>query len=377
MKKRVFVIISSLLGIVYIPTLTAQVSTGNNNIKNLYENGHYHEIIDTYATAPRSLSSTELTYIAQAYLYTNDADNAIRYADMAAKKDPKSGYIFYIKGALDNLKGNEADAIRNYKEAIRLSPKLADAYTGLADVYYAQDNISQAIQNYRKAVAVNPPSEKAYYMIGAINAAQENTKAALDTFYIAKSKILKDRELLVTVLYNIGQLEYDSKNYSKAIDVYNELVSYMPDDYYSMVKLVQCYNITRQYSNADTQKQVLYNALNKGQLPEDLTDQFAIDQFTVGNKEVIGYERYQQPAGYAFVKNIFYVIDNDGNVEESIFVEYTPPTAGDKSGSYKLSRIKGMTRNTFSTSFDETVSYPTIKPYIEDIVKGKLQPVAN
>lgn len=373
MKKIICKTVLLMAGIVFNYTLSAQVSTGSNSIKSLYENGHYHEIIDQYAGTPRNLSSTELTYIAQAYLHINDTDMAARYADMAANKNPKDANIFYIKGMLAHLQENQQEAMKAFNEAIKLSPRMADSYTGLADIYYAQEKTRLALQNYRKAISVNPPSEKAYYMIGAINAGEGNMNAALDTFYIAKSKIIKDKELLVTVLYNIGQLEYDNKNYNKAIKAYQELISYIPDDYYSQVKLVQCYNILGQYEKANTQKRELYNAYNKGSLPSDLSDQFAIDQFTVGNKEVFGYERYQQPAGYAFVKNIFYVINNEGNIEESIFMEYTPPTANEKSGSYNLSIVKGIERSTFNTTFEETVSYSTVKSYIEDIVNGKIQ----
>ncbi|NDV93940.1 tetratricopeptide repeat protein [Dysgonomonas sp. 521] len=356
----------------------SQVTYSGDDIKSLFEKGFYQEIVDQYAGKPRSLSADELSCVAEAYFHLNDIDDASKYADMAIQKSSKSAKAYYVKGMVLGSKGTINQALTNMKKAVQLSPDYADAYTGMADIYYTQDNITLALENYRKAVSLTPPSEKAFYMIGVIYAGKEDFKNALDTFYVAKSKIVQDKELLVTVLYNIGKMEFDIGRYTKSVEAYEELISYFPDDYYSYEKIVQCYNALGLYDHANTYKTKLYEAYKAGQLAAtSIADNFCTDQFKVGSMDVFAYERYEDASCRPFVKNIFYVMNNAGEVDSSVFVDYTPSTDDTTKGEYKFAMIKGITRYTFDRAFPVNVSYARLRPYVEDIIIGKIQPTAS
>lgn len=382
MRKVVYVLLLILLSGVLNSYATEslfdvyQTVKPNEDIKALFDNEQYQEIVNRYAGTPRTLSADELTYIARSYSQLGDLSNAKKYVDMAIQKDVKDAKAYYIRGTFNNATGNYIEALGDLQQAIHLAPKQAEYYTELGDVYLSQDNYPEALMNYRKAIMLPQPSEKAYYMIGSVYAGRNDVQKALDTFYVAKTKIVKDKELYVTLLYNIGNMEYDKKNYKKAVEAYEELIGFFPNDYYSIGKVVQCYNAQKAYDQASNTKDKLYAAYKEGLLSSSsMSDMFCIDNFSVGEKEVSAYERFEEPSCRAtFIKNIFYVAGKAGNIESTIFLEYNMPEKEGDAGQYYLVMEKDGKRYSYnSVIFDEGIRYETLQPYIIDVVSGKLK----
>ncbi len=354
-----------------------QVVKPTEDIKSLFDKGLYQEVIGQYAGQPRSLSADNLAYVAEAYFHLDDLINASRYIDLSIQKSSKCAPAYYVKGLVQNANGSADDAKDSFEKAIAISPDFADAYVGLGDVFLVKEDTNKALENYKKAISFSSPSEKAFYMIGVIYASQDNLSDALNVFYTAKDKIVKDKELLVTVLYNIGRIEYDFGRYTKAAEAYEELVGYLPDDYYSYEKLVQCYIKLEQYDKANVCKTNLYDAYKEGQLASTtIADNFCIDQFKVGSFDVYAYERYEEGSSQSFVKNIFYVMNESGEVDSSIFVEYTPSSDGQSDGEYKISKIRGVTRYGYGRTFSKDADYASLRSCIEDIIVGKEVPTS-
>ncbi len=355
-----------------------QVVQPSDDIKTMFENEQYNEIIARFSGKPRTLSASELTYVAMSYFHTEDLENATIFTEMAEKKDPKYAPAYYVESMINSTIGDYSQALDNMQTAITLSPDDAAYHVAVGDIYYAQEKFDQALENYNKAVSMAAPAEKGYYMIGASYSSMDKTQEALDAFYAAKSKIVKDKELYVTVLYNIGSLEYNNGNYSKAQEMYKELTEYFPDDYYSYEKLVQCSNALGDYAKAKAYKERMYDAHSRGLLATtSLSDMFCIDNFTVDTKTVSAYERYEEPTGNPLVKNIFYVSDNDGNIESTVFLEYTPSDTDKTKGRYHIVVSKDSVRYSGGISSDSYISYDILKPYIVEIVKGgtRLTPI--
>jgi len=374
--KKTLLILSILFS---VPSFYGQVVIANSfqvvnptdDIKLMFAEERYKEIIDKYSSRPRNLSSIELVYVARAYLQFEDLESAAIFAQLATEKDVNSAEAYYIDGIISNMIGDHSQAQNKLKKAIALSPEISDFYIALGDVYFAQEKYSQALDYYKQATKLASPSEKAYYMTGAVYAAMDKEDDALKSFYEAKNKILHDKELYVTLLYNIGKMEYDNGNYKKAADVYKELTTYFPDDYYSYEKLVQCCNSLKDYAQADKMKEKMYSAYRNGELSStSLSDMFTVEHFNVGDKNVAAYERYEVVADKPVTKNIFYVSDNDGNIESVISLEYTPSA---DSSRYNFVMTKGAERLACGVKFNDSVSYKTLKQSVTDIVEGKTQ----
>lgn len=351
-----------------------QVSKPDNEIKIMFENEDYQDIIDKYASMPRSLSAEELSYISQSYYRLDDENNASKYADLAIKKDPNSARALFVRALLEGTKGYYTQAEASLQKAIKLSPKDSEYYVALGDTYFAQDDYVQALVNYQKAINCPKPAERAYYMIGEVYANQNDMDKVLQSFYEAKKKVVKDKELYVTILYNIAKLEFDNGNYQNASNTYQELIEYLPDDYYSFEKLVECYNGLGLYKKADEYKQNLYTAYKAGLLqPTSIFNMFSIDHFSVGENEVSVYERFEEPTCRPVVKNIFYVADKDGNINSTIYLEFIPSEGADENGIYKFLEIKGEDRYRFNTIYDGKVTYGTLQSGVKDIVAGRVE----
>jgi tetratricopeptide (TPR) repeat protein len=334
----------------------------------MFEEEEYQGIIDLFADRPRTLSSEELMYVAQSYMNVGDIQNGLTYANMATQKDKNNAKTHFVTGVLHNAAESYNNAIKSLEEAIRQAPGEANYYTALGDSYYGLGKNEEAMLYYQKAAFLNPPSEKAYFMIASLYALQDKEKESLDAFYTAKSKIANDKELYVTVLYNIGKMEYDNYSYQKAINAYNDLIAHFPDDYYSHEKLVQCYNGLDQTDKANLQKAKLYTAYKKGLLNAiSISDRFCFDQFKVGDKEIVAYERYEDYTSGPIVKRIFYIIDNHSNISATILQRHISPDG------YTFVMTKNGTEYTYADEISgENPKYPSLKAYISDIVTGRI-----
>ncbi|MDR1089890.1 MAG: tetratricopeptide repeat protein [Prevotella sp.] len=364
MKKIIFIIAAALLS---IQLVSAQ------NIKKMFEEEQYQEIIDLYANNSGTLSSEDLMYIAQSYMNLGDIQNGLTYANMATSKGINNARTYFVTGVLYNANGDYNNAITSLEKSIGLAPNEANYYAALGDSYYGQENYEEALLYYKKATFLEPASEKAFFMIATIYATQGRENESLNAFYTAKAKITGDKELYVTVLYNIGKMEYDKGAYQKAINAYNDLISYFPDDYYSYEKLVQCYYGLNQIGKANLQKAKLYTAYKNGLLGStSISDRFCFDQFKIGDKEIVAYERFEEFASKPVVKRIFYVVNSYGNISATILQKSIS-----KNG-YTFTMTKNGTEYTYADEVSGlNPKYTSLKAYVSDIVTGKSTAVSS
>lgn len=366
----------TLLLILLVSPIFSVAIFSQDGIKALFENEEYKEIIDNYAGKPRTLSAEDLTYIAQAYLKLELPNDALTYANLAIQKTPKYAKAYYVKALVYSQNEQYNEAIGLVQKAIENAPREGEYYTVLGDLYQAAEQPDNALANYKKAIAQLNPAERAYYMIATIYTDQDKQDEALKALYIAKSKITKDKELYVTTLYNIASMEYNNHNYKNAIAAYKELVDHFPDDYYSLEKLVQCCYAQDEYNEGNTYRQKLYNAYEKGELAAtSLHDMYCVSHFNVGSEMVSAYERFEKPANVAMNKYLFYVLGNDGTVDSTITLEYTPPRMQGAKGSCRLIQSKDGNSYNFGLIIDQDSSFEALKQLVTDVIEGKIKPV--
>lgn len=370
MKKSIIIVLA-LLAVAPVSSyastdvFSVQQSIDSNDIKTLFDNEQYQQIVDTYAGRPRGLSTTELGYIALSYYKLDDVDKSLKYADMALQKDSKDLRIYTLKGMILNTQEKYNEAIEVFNKAIELSPREGELYTNLGDSYLAMKRYDEALANYQKAILQRNPSDRAYYMIGVAYDSMDNRSKALDAFYIAKSKVASNKELYVAVLYNIGLIEYANGDYAKALLIYDELLKYYPDDYQSYEKQIQCYYALDNYNKGDAVKAKLYK-LYEISLPTGTVPYYQIntDFFHAGSKPVYVYERYQQP-NEEYDKYIFFVMKlGSEDVDYQIVFRYEPNT-----NNYSLLKIKNGTEENYNLTYGLDLNYRTAKDFVIEKVK--------
>jgi tetratricopeptide (TPR) repeat protein len=269
--------------------------------------------------------------------------------------------------------GGYKEAIVSLHTAIELGADSGECYASLGDAYFRMGENDSAIDAYKTALRYKDAPDWAHLMPGQVYAKQGKRDKALEAYYAAKDKLHTSQDAYTKALYNIGLLEYQGGGYEKSAAAFTELLELSPADYTACAKLVQAFYALRQYDRAIPYKQKMAEAAKKGTLPEKLKDKFCFDQFKIGNKEVMAYERYEDITGETvYLKHVFYVQDAKGNIEYKIQTEYSPYSVATGGAKYMLCSVKNGIRGTYGRGFNDGFNYDDMKKAVMDIVEGKL-----
>ena len=126
-------------------------------------------------------TDTSMLYISYR-LYSDLADRAMLTLALTA---PNSAQMHQVMARELARHGDEAPAIANYREAIKIDPKLPGLHFELGNLlYYSSDDQLKAgaEAEFKAALAINPNDEKSLLMLGMIAARRGDSKAAYDDY---------------------------------------------------------------------------------------------------------------------------------------------------------------------------------------------------
>lgn len=113
-------------------------------------------VIDLYNNALALCSSGKCT----------DPQKAIEYLDEAIKLMPKLAEAYNIRGNAKGDLGQHQPAIEDYNEAIRLKPNYAHGYYNRGYTYSKLGQYKQAIEDYNEAIRLKLENVSVYYNRG-------------------------------------------------------------------------------------------------------------------------------------------------------------------------------------------------------------------
>jgi tetratricopeptide (TPR) repeat protein len=126
-------------------------------------------------------TDSSLLYISYR-LYTDLADKAML---TLALTTPNSAQMHQVMARELARHGDEAPAIANYREAIKIDPKLPGVHFELGNLLYNSTDEklqAEAESEFKAALAANPNDEKTQLMLGMIAAKRGDTKTAYDYY---------------------------------------------------------------------------------------------------------------------------------------------------------------------------------------------------
>jgi Tfp pilus assembly protein PilF len=137
----------------------------------------YREIL---RVDPRHADALHL--MAVAFQQRSNYADAVDYASRAVAANRAVGpYHSTLGAALVGQKRSE-EAIKSFREAIRLDPKFGDAHFNLGRLYFAEGSYETALQHYERALELNQNNGAAWRDVGQIFSAQQKYREAVSCF---------------------------------------------------------------------------------------------------------------------------------------------------------------------------------------------------
>ena len=103
----------------------------------------------------------------------------------AGNKDAASAY--FVRAMVWSAQGDNRNAIVDLKNATRLRPDYAAAWSDLSQLLFSASDLSGALAAAQRAVAIDPKDPAAQYQLGRIYLASGNSVAALEHLKAARS----------------------------------------------------------------------------------------------------------------------------------------------------------------------------------------------
>lgn len=160
----------------------------------------------TYDTTPR-LDREESLWLERANADTNNPDN---YVEL--------GWVYFQKKQYDKAESA-------YKKALALDDKNYKAHMNLGITYQQEQKDDRAITELEKAIEIAPKAQAAHLSLGQLYFAKANWAKADSELEAAYKANPGDAE----VLYKLGVTKEKLGKKSDAIDVYRQVLSFMPE----------------------------------------------------------------------------------------------------------------------------------------------------
>jgi Tfp pilus assembly protein PilF len=98
--------------------------------------------------------------------------------------DQKTAYNLLVEGHEFLKAQKDREAIKAFKESIKLNPNTAETYYGLGFSSFRLGKFREAADAFKKATALNPEMAKAHYGLSLAYQELENTKGLLDEYRV-------------------------------------------------------------------------------------------------------------------------------------------------------------------------------------------------
>ncbi len=145
-----------------------------------------------------------------------------RYAQHLSPNNPRYSLIL-AQILLEESQFPESE--QHFKQAIRLSPRLAESYKGLGKLYLIQDDYDRAMKNFHKALDLEDQDVSLLNAIGLTYVRLGKYQEGLEKYLSA----LRIDPQNYRVLFNLGYANEKIGNYERAFFYYNQALTQKPE----------------------------------------------------------------------------------------------------------------------------------------------------
>ena len=150
----------------------------------------------------------------------------------------------FINGSLAEAKGDYAEAIIDYQDALRVNPK-PGIYFALAKNYFYLNKLSLALENSRKAVALDSTKIDFYNLLSDIYSAGKQ----FDSAAVVLNKLIQLDSSDVDAYYKLARIYEENKPLS-AINIYNKITEMVGPDWNVLIRVAELYGTLGNFDKA-------------------------------------------------------------------------------------------------------------------------------
>lgn len=235
-------------------------------------------------------SSVEQLNNAQKLLQGGETDKAIVILNAELARDPKNIAAYFLRGAVNSLRGDFKSAIEDYNLVIKAAPNVPEveqAYNNRGVIRYRNGDKDGALEDFNKAISLNPNYAAPYNGQGNILADRGKLNDALNSF---NSAIKLDANPIAAysgradVWFQKGELD-------KALDDYNKFIELKQNTAGERIRRGIVYGLKRNWklSFEDLSKGIEINSRPKSPLSGNIKVALEdLDKFITQYPEIAG-----------------------------------------------------------------------------------------
>ena len=171
-------------------------------------------------------------YLQQALAYREEAQwtEAIQACEAALKLNPKLAEAYKLLGDANQSLGSLSIAIGYYGKAIAIKPDFPEAYANLGTLYAQQQQWQQALDYYQKALEIQPDLAEVYKHVARVwQNLGDSEKAQRMLAQAQKLESQPQSQTSPQEFFNLGEKACEQGNLTQALKYYQQAVQLAPN----------------------------------------------------------------------------------------------------------------------------------------------------
>ena len=198
-----------------------------SQLVNLYNQGHFSAVVEQAQVLTEQYPNAFVVWniLGVSTSQIGMLDEAIKAYKQAIKLKPDYVDAFNNMGNALKAQGNLGEAIEVYKNVISLKPDYADAYINMGLILHDQGKLDQAIEANIKAISLKPDYAEAYSNMGNVQKDQGKLGQAISAY----KKALTFKSNYAEAYSNMGNAFQDQGKSEEAIKSYKQAIKLKPN----------------------------------------------------------------------------------------------------------------------------------------------------
>jgi tetratricopeptide (TPR) repeat protein len=166
-----------------------------------------------------------------------DWPGLLAHCEKWSKAQPDNYIAWFVLGIASKNLGRHREAIKAYRESLRLKPDYANAWLNLGALYSDLKIYPDAIKACQEALRINPDLFEPWFNLGLTYIRMNRYQAAIKPY----REGLRIKPDYVQAWFNLGLIYSSLKRYPEAIQAYRQGLDLKPDNADAWYNLAACY----------------------------------------------------------------------------------------------------------------------------------------